>query len=259
MAALRGSVGEGQRGACGRRRPSLPPIACLPIQPLPWRPSEQLTQPQVQDFVSTEQSLSSLRSQTRCCTAPLCPIGLPMVSCSWSVTALASTFRQASRKPMCPACWPTTTHGSLSSKTLPSTQYHVHLQSPQQGLHEVGHPLTYGAARLVLEPAGTGYFRVDHPAFGNSDQMAIHRYDSKSPSPCSTSLFSRSDHGSQPAPDAGPLVQHVLRHTLRCRVRYARRARHSKEAPALHFPRSVWARRRSPPSMSLCRSLQHGS
>ena len=179
-------------------------------------PSEQFTQTQVQNFVSTEKSLSisSLAdSVEHGATLPnWAPYGqLFMVgNCSGLYMASGITETNVPGLQIDHYTWipveqnPAFTHGIL-----------VHLQPPRRRTSRSRSRLmTYGASRLVLEPAGRATFSVDLEHSGTPIRWPSTDLGAKAHLGAPRALPVASDNGSQPAPDRGPLVRDVLHHPL---------------------------------------------
>ena len=179
MASFRGSVDQGQRGRAGHRGRDHGLLRVC--QHGHCRGAlEQFTQAQIQDFVSTEQSLSltSLADSVHHgATLPdWAPYGQLFMVGNCSGLYFSSGITEANVPGLLAEhyTWIPVEQDPAFQRNITFTFNH-----PAKDFTKSVTLMTYGAARLVLEPAGTGYFRVDHPAFGNSDQMAVHRYDSK--------------------------------------------------------------------------------
>ena len=107
--------------------------------------------------------------------------------------------------------------------------------------------MTYGASSLVLQPLGTGYFRVVLEHSGTSISFPPPRC-AKAHLGAPRAVPASGDRGSQPAPDQHHFQRVIFIDTLHRRIRSAQSCTPPRRHPVPHSPRSPWSRSQSPPA-----------
>ncbi len=192
-------------------------------------PSEQFTQAQVQDFVSTEKALSptSLADSVQHGTTlpDWAPYGqLFMVgNCSGLYFASGINERPVPGLLIDHYTWiPVEQDPAFSRQSL------VHVQPAREGLHQAGDPDDLWRVQSCSGACRSWLLHGGAQEFGDLDQLARIDFAAQADFGAPRAVPAPSDHGSQSAPDRRPLVRHVLHSALHRRVRSCRGAHNPK-------------------------------